>query len=385
MSRKPWAFAVLALCTVLGALPPAASFAKDDSEEILSIDYLVPQVSTAPPIAGQQVQLYMRERVKVQTLTQGASHNRDVVLFVHGAWGGSTGEFDNPYKDYSWMAYLAQNGFDTFALDLTGYGFSTRPSQLDDPCNLAPDDRALLNAGAVPDSCPSPYPSQLTTARSDWDDMDAAVDYLRALRNVDRVSLAGWSLGGTRAGGYDVLHPEKVARLVLLSPTYDADNPSAPPQQTPTSGPPMTLIGHGGVPANWDRQVGCADQFDPGIRDAVWTEGLAADGASWAPDFRRVPAAPSYLWNKSIASKVQAPTLVVEGDLDQMTPATVPAVIHAAYVDLGTPDKVYLSMPCTSHFALWETRHLTLFSASSQWLRDGAVNGQAKGEVRIED
>jgi len=144
-------------------------------------------------------------------------------------------------------------------------------------------------------------------------------------------------------------------------------------------------MGRGGIPANWDRQVGCAGQFDPAIRDVIWTEGLVADGASWAPEFRRVPTVPAYRWNRLIAAKVQAPTLVVEGDLDQMSPFSVPSAIRAAYLDLGTPNKVYLSMPCTSHFALWETRHLTLFHASLEWLRDAAVNGQAMGELRIED
>ncbi len=68
-----------------------------------------------------------------------------------------------------------------------------------------------------------------------------------------------------------------------------------------------------------------------------------------------------------------------------MTPASVPAVVQAAYADLGTPHKVFLSMPCTSHFALWETRHLTLFRASQEWLRDGTVNGRREGELRLED
>ena len=40
-----------------------------------------------------------------------------VVLFVHGAGTPAEVAFDVPYQDYSWMAYLAQAGFDTFSVD----------------------------------------------------------------------------------------------------------------------------------------------------------------------------------------------------------------------------------------------------------------------------
>ena len=46
------------------------------------------------------------------------------------------------------------------------------------------------------------------------------VNYIRALRHVDKVSLLAWSLGGPRAGGYAAQHPEKVQKLVLLAPAY---------------------------------------------------------------------------------------------------------------------------------------------------------------------
>ena len=35
------------------------------------------------------------------------------------------------------MAYLAQAGFDVFSMDMTGYGRSTRPAAMNDPCNLS--------------------------------------------------------------------------------------------------------------------------------------------------------------------------------------------------------------------------------------------------------
>ena len=37
------------------------------------------------------------------------------------------------------MAYLANAGFDVFAMDTTGYGRSNRPAAMNDPCNLAKD------------------------------------------------------------------------------------------------------------------------------------------------------------------------------------------------------------------------------------------------------
>ncbi len=50
-----------------------------------------------------------------------------VVLFVHGAGTPAEVAFDTPSGDHSWMAYLANAGFDVFSMDTTGYGRSTRP------------------------------------------------------------------------------------------------------------------------------------------------------------------------------------------------------------------------------------------------------------------
>ena len=63
------------------------------------------------------------------------------MLFVHGAGTPAEVAFDVPYQDYSWMAYLARAGFDVFSVDMTGYGRSTRPAPMNDPCNLAEDSR----------------------------------------------------------------------------------------------------------------------------------------------------------------------------------------------------------------------------------------------------
>jgi pimeloyl-ACP methyl ester carboxylesterase len=141
--------------------------------------------STVPAIAGQRAQLYVRERVLAGGALRSPAFGDRVVLFVHGA--GTPGEvaFDVSYQDYSWMAFLARAGFDVFSVDMTGYGRSTRPAPMDDACNLA----KAQQVGLVASPCAPSFPHTLTSIASDWNDIDAAVNYIRTLRHVERVRL----------------------------------------------------------------------------------------------------------------------------------------------------------------------------------------------------
>jgi hypothetical protein len=186
-------FAPLLLGVLLALASVSPSFAVDDSEQILAIDHLVSHVSTAPATSGQEVKLYVRERVQAGVALTSPSFAKRVVLFVHGATIPSEVGFDAQYQDYSWMAYLAQAGLDAFALDLTGYGPSSRPTAMDDPCNVAPASQSDLVPSTLADVCPSTYAGDLTTLASDRDDIDAVVDYVRSLRHVEKISLVkGW-------------------------------------------------------------------------------------------------------------------------------------------------------------------------------------------------
>src|SRR6185312_15682177 len=206
------------LCVAgLAVLIVAATVTADDSDRLLTIDHYVRVTSTVPAIAGQPAQLYVRERVLAGGALRASSFNDRVVLFVHGAGTPAEVAFDPSYQDYSWMAFLARAGFDVFSVDVTGYGPSTRPAPMNVPCNLAKD----RQAGFVAAPCAPGYPHTLTSVASDWAEIGAAVDYIRALRHVERVSLVAWSRGGPRAGGYASQHPDKVRRLIVLAPAYD--------------------------------------------------------------------------------------------------------------------------------------------------------------------
>ena len=109
----------------------------DDGSKLLSVDHYVRVTSAAPSVTGQNTEIYAREVVLAGTgLRHAATPNR-VVLFIHGAGTPAEVSFDVPYQDYSWMGYLAKAGFDVFAMDMTGYGRSTRPGPMNDPCNLS--------------------------------------------------------------------------------------------------------------------------------------------------------------------------------------------------------------------------------------------------------
>jgi pimeloyl-ACP methyl ester carboxylesterase len=355
--------------------------AGDDSERSVAVDHYVRTRSTVPAMAGQTAQIYVRERAVAGTVMRGSNLGDRVVLFIHGA--GTPGEvaFDVPYQDYSWMGYLASAGYDTFAMDTSGYGRSTRPAPMNDPCNLSPAQQATLIPSLLSAPCAASYPHQLTTIASDWDDINSVVDYIRSLRHVERVSLVAWSLGGPRSAGYAAQHPDKVQKLVLLAPAYNRAAQAGPPVKLPVDGFPMNTQSHAEFTAGWDRQVGCPGQYEPAVSDVVWSEMVASDsvGRTWAGGVRRAPATTTWGWNAEMVAKTQTPTLMIAGAHDKQVP---PERVKQLYEDLGARQKVFIDLACSSHNAMWEKHHSLLFRASLEWLQTATVHGKSEGMLR---
>jgi pimeloyl-ACP methyl ester carboxylesterase len=368
------------LCALV-LLTASSAFAQDNAG-LLRIDHYVRVQSTAPDMAGQMAQIYVREVVLAGIGLRGRSAPGSVVLFVHGAGTPAEVSFDVPYQDYSWMAYLANAGFDVFSMDMTGYGRSTRPPSMNDPCNLSKAQQAQFVPQLMPAPCAPSRPTAITTIASDWNDIGTVVDHLRALRGVEKVSLVAWSLGGPRAGGYAARNPDKVARLVVLAPAYNRASALDAPTPLPSVNAPMNVQSQADFTANWDRQVGCPDQYDPAASASVWSEMLASDpvGATWGTGVRRAPQVPTWGFNQAVVTKMQTPFLMVAGIHDVQVP---PARVRELYGDVGSKEKVLIDLGCASHNAMWERNHLMLFKASLEWLRDGKVNGISAGEVKM--
>ncbi len=393
MSNTSSMFATASVVT-LGLLAVASTQGQDmksgqarlaTSVQYRTTDYMVPHISTVPANAGSWVELFVREKIQ-----RGGPTQRPVVLMIHGATSSGVPVFDVQFEDYSWMEYLANAGFDVFAMDHTGYGLSPRP-MMDNPCNSAQSEQQLyLIRNPLAQPCAPTYPYQLTSLQSDWDEIDTVVEYLRELRNVEKVSIVGWSRGGMRGSSYAARYPEKVDRLVLLAPGYFPLSPSEAPALLPLPGVPSTVQGIADFHSQWDSQVKCEKQFNPDIRHALnWTilafDPLASTwgtaGARRSPVWNGPPGFVSWGWNTEKAAQLKAPTLVIRGDFDTQVPL---ANIQAFNRDMtGVRQKVYVNVACASHYLHWENQHLILFRASVEWLQKGTFAGESNGSFAV--
>jgi pimeloyl-ACP methyl ester carboxylesterase len=349
------------------------------AQEVVRSDHDVSVKSTAPGMNGATAHLYVRE---VKLAKPPAGPSKGLVLFVHGAGTPAEVSFDVQTADYSWMTYLARAGFDVFSMDVEGYGRSTRPPAMADPCNLPAAQQTQFIPGQIKAQCPRTIAGPITTMGSDWTDIEAVVDNLLAEHHQKQLALVAWSQGGPRTGGYVAAHPDKVSRLVVLAPAYNPGMATLAPNPLPSTGDPFNTQSQTEFMANWDRQAPCPGQYQPATAQAVWSELVASDavGKTWGTGVRRAPNVPSWGFNKEVVGKITTPYLMISGENDKQVP---PARVRQLYDDLGSSDKVFIDLACSSHNAMWEKNHLLLFKASLDWLTTGKVGGMSQGQMKL--
>ncbi len=136
----------------------------------------------APDVTTQSVKIgEQRAHVPLQPC-------RGTIIFVHGSSMASTPAFDLPLPgnpDASLMEWFAQRGFDTWCVDMEGYGRSSKHRDIN--CDIA--------NGA--------------------DDLAAATDYIMQTRGTKKFFMYGSSSGGLRAAKFAERHPGRVSRLAL--------------------------------------------------------------------------------------------------------------------------------------------------------------------------
>jgi len=152
--------------SLLAALTLVASGGADAQDTITGIEHWVPSVSA---VDGKPLKLFVWEkRQKDMDVKEYAKSGR-VVLLAHGATTPGSLAFDFQLSSkteltYSLMNYLAERGFDVFALEYQNYGRSDKHE-----CGICVSTQVAAN------------------------DINAVVDYIRSQRSVERVYLLGWS------------------------------------------------------------------------------------------------------------------------------------------------------------------------------------------------
>ena len=81
-----------------------------------------------------------------------------------------------------------------------------------------------------------------------------------------------------------------------------------------------------------------------------------------------------------MVKKLAVPFLMVSGAHDKQV---APERVRELYADVGSPEKVFVDLACSSHNAMWERNHLLLFRASLEWLTQGTVNGTKTGMLKL--
>ena len=149
------------------------------------------QPKAAAKITGQEhwtkkgdVRLFLWEK----RAADAAVKNKGTILFVHGSSMASQPTFDlqvpgRPHS--SVMDYFAERGFDTWCVDMEGYGRSDKKRDIN--CDIA--------NGA--------------------DDLEAASDCIMKTRGTKQFLVYGISSGALRAALFAQRHPGRVQRLAL--------------------------------------------------------------------------------------------------------------------------------------------------------------------------
>jgi pimeloyl-ACP methyl ester carboxylesterase len=118
----------------------------------------------------------------------GQELKKGTILFVHGSSMASQPTFDLHVEDRpfsSAMNYFASLGYDTWCVDMEGYGKSSKHRDI--TCDIA--------NGA--------------------DDLAATTDYIQKFRDCGGINLYGISSGALRAAAFTEQYPERVGRLAL--------------------------------------------------------------------------------------------------------------------------------------------------------------------------
>jgi pimeloyl-ACP methyl ester carboxylesterase len=292
---------------------------------VISSPWLGRSVAQSPPaIQGKEhyamrdgLRIYLWEKYK-EGSEQSFSHTGKVALLVHGGTRSGRSLYDLQVRDYSLMDFLAQNGYDVWAIDLHGYGHSDKTA----------NDWIDSHSAAA--------------------DIAAAVEYITKLRGVEKINLLGCSAGTQRTGVYVMEHPERVAKWIFHAGFWNgtADFREMNRKRMENGGKPLPRFR---PTTEQDFRDGFVEgQFEEDVVQESVKVGLQMD-----------PQRPNVFaeWVKLPIldpARITVPTMILYGEKDF---AAKEQDLLPFYSQLNTSDKSYVLLPGSGHMMMLEKNH----------------------------
>ena len=333
--RTPhWSVSLAVFCLL--ALSGCAETARHAERELVTESYLIES-------GDPGIQLFIRNK---HTAGMTEFRSERTLLYVHGATQAASSTFDLQLDGLSWMDYIARHGYDVYLVDLRGYGRSSRPPEMGRPAAESPP--IVRTDVAVKD-------------------VEVAVEHILSRRRLGSLDLMGWSWGVAIMGRYAGQHKDKVHRLVLYAPDWINETTAAQPALGSYREWNMESARSGlqkGVPQ--DKK----DLLLPPELFAAWSAAEIAtdpDGAKQTPPVVHTPngifadsrdywMSGKRLWEPS---EVVAPTLVVVGEWDGVTPVTRAQAVFGGLVN--AEEKRFVQIGESSHIVLLEKNRAQLY------------------------
>ncbi len=262
--------------------------------------------------------------------TGGKPDNKfGTVLFVHGSSMASQPTFDlqvpgRPHS--SAMDFFAGQGFDTWCVDMEGYGRSDKHRDISS--NIA--------EGA--------------------DDLAAATDYIMKARDVQRFLVYGISSGALRAALFAERHPARVARLALDAFVWTGEG-SPTLEERRKKLPQFLKMKRRPIDRAFIRSVferdhpGCAeDKVIEAFAEAVIALDDSVPTGTYVDMCSRLPVVDP--------GKISVPTLIMRGEFDGI--AGFDDLLEF-FKRLPNPDKQFAVMAGISHASFQQLNYLTVY------------------------
>ena len=239
------------------------------------------------------------------------------ILFVHGSSMASQPTFDLQVPgraDSSAMDFFAARGYDTWCVDMEGYGRSTKTR----------DNNAPISYGA--------------------DDCFAAATYIAGLRGKRPLLIYGISSGALRAALFAQRHPDMVARLALDAMVWTGEGSPTLAERSKRLGE-FRAKNRRPIDRKFVRSI--FERDHPGTADEAVIEAFA-DAILALDDSVPTGTYVDMCANLPVCDpeKIAAPTLIMRGEYDGI--ASLQDLLKF-FAKLPNPDKQFAVMPGIAH------------------------------------